>query len=94
MSCVEDATRGGPQTLVIIGDHQLHPAQAAVGKGSEELYPEHLGLGGAGGDPQHLALAVLVHGNGDYRFADLRFTARLTIRPARVSQSRSRYPLR
>ena len=66
VSCVEDATRGGPQTLVIIGDHQLHPAQAAVGKGSEELYPEHLGLGGAGGDPQHLALAVLIDPDGDY----------------------------
>jgi hypothetical protein len=81
VSCVEDAARGGPQTLVVIGDHPLHAAQAAVGRGSQELCPECLGLGGTGGDPQHLALAVLVHGNGDYRFADLRFTARLTIRP-------------
>jgi hypothetical protein len=40
MSRVEDAPRGGPQALVIVGDHQLHTAQAAIGEAAQELGPE------------------------------------------------------
>jgi hypothetical protein len=29
-----------PQPLVVIGDHQLHAAQAAVGQGAQEISPE------------------------------------------------------
>ena len=30
-SCAEDPGRGGLQALVVVGDHQLHAAQAAPG---------------------------------------------------------------
>ena len=33
VGCIEDPARGGPQTLVVVGDYQLHAAQTAVGKG-------------------------------------------------------------
>ena len=29
---VKDAARGGPQALVVVGGHELHAAQAAVGE--------------------------------------------------------------
>ena len=63
---VEDAPRCGPQAFVIIGDHQLHALQAAVGKAAQELGPERLCLERTGGAAQHLALAVLVDRHGDY----------------------------
>ena len=71
MGRIEDTARGRPQALVVVGDHQLHAAQAPIGEAAQELGPERLGLGGAGGDAQNLALAVVVHGDGDYhRSAD------------------------
>lgn len=51
---------------MIVGDHQLHPAQAAVGEAAQELGPEGFGLRGTCGHAQHLALAVLVDPHGDY----------------------------
>ena len=66
VSGVEDPPRGGAQALVIIGDHQLHAAQATIGQGAQEVGPERFGLGGAGGDAQNLALAVLVDRDGHY----------------------------
>ena len=58
VSRVEDPPRGSSQALVVIGDHQLHAAQAAVGEGAEEPGPERLRLGRTGGHTQHLPLAV------------------------------------
>jgi hypothetical protein len=29
---IEDPPGGGAQSLVVVGDHQLHPAQSAIGK--------------------------------------------------------------
>jgi hypothetical protein len=45
---VQHLARGRPQTLVVVGDHQLHPAQAAVGQRAQEIGPERLCLRGAG----------------------------------------------
>lgn len=64
---VEHAPGGGAQALVVIGDDELHAAQAAIGERAEEVGPERLRLGRPGGDAQHLALAVLVDRDGDYR---------------------------
>ena len=44
-SCAEDPGRGGLQALVVVGDHQLHAAQAAPGEAAQEPGPEGLGLG-------------------------------------------------
>jgi hypothetical protein len=63
---VEDAARGGPKSLVIVGNHQLDPAQPAVGKATEKVCPERLGFRGAGRNAQHLALAIFVHSDGHY----------------------------
>src|SRR5690349_12535397 len=58
---------GGTQALVVIRDHQLDPAQATVGQRTQEALPEHLRLRGARGDTEHLAPAIRVHADGDYR---------------------------
>jgi len=63
---VEDPACGGAQPLVIIGDHQLNPTQASVGQRPQEVGPECLGLGRAGGDAQNLALAIIVDCDGHY----------------------------
>jgi len=75
------------------GDDELHASEAAVGERAEELGPEDLGLGGAGGDAQDLAAAVGVDGHGapaTFHVAELQGvpgrerpggTATLTIRP-------------
>jgi len=55
-----------PQALVVVSDHKLHAAQAAVGQGAQEVGPERLGLGWTGRDAQNLALAVLVDCDGHY----------------------------
>src|SRR3954452_5792683 len=57
----------GAQALMVIGDHQLDAAQAAVGQRTQEALPEHLRLGGARGDTEHLAPTIRVHANSDYR---------------------------
>jgi hypothetical protein len=51
---------------VIVGDHQLQPAQAAIGEAAAELGPEHLGLGMGGMHAEDLALAARVHGDSHY----------------------------
>ena len=51
---------------MLVGDHQLYPAQAAVGQRPQEPGPERLSLGGACGDAQNFALAVLVDRHGHY----------------------------
>jgi hypothetical protein len=51
---------------VVVRDHELHAAQAAIGEAAQESGPEDLGLRGAGGDAQHLATPVLVHRDRHY----------------------------
>lgn len=53
-------------SLVVIGDHLLHTPKPAIGKAAQEL-GLGLGLRRAGGDAQHLSLAILVdhHGTAD-----------------------------
>ncbi len=62
---VEHPPRGSPQPLVVIGDHQLHAAQATVGERAQEVGPERFCFGWTGGDAENFALAVLVH---SYRY--------------------------
>ena len=64
---LEYQTRSRPQLFVIVSDDKLHAPQAAIGQRAEKADSEGLGFGRAGGHPQHLALAVLVHRNGHYR---------------------------
>ena len=47
---VEDAPRGRPQALVVVGDNELDAAQATIGERAQEVGPEDLGLGRARGD--------------------------------------------
>ena len=75
MRGVEDAPGSGAQALVVVGDHQLDAAQAALGEAAKEVGTEHLGLGVSGVHAEDLAPAVLVHGDSHYH-------ARLTMRPA------------
>jgi len=42
----------------------LNAAQAAVGERAQEVGPENLGFRGPGGDAEHLAPAVGIHGDG------------------------------
>lgn len=50
-----------------IGDHQLHPAQAAAKHALEESRPERLGFRRADVESDDLPLALGVRGHGDYR---------------------------
>ena len=61
----EDPGRGGLQTLVVVGDHQLHAAQPAPGQRAQELGPEGLGLRGTDRHAEHLAPALVVDRNRD-----------------------------
>jgi site-specific DNA recombinase len=63
---MEDPGSRRPQALVIIGNHQLHPTQAAVGELAQEGGPERFRLRGAGGHAQHLAPAIRVDANSQY----------------------------
>ena len=63
--CAEDARGGGLQAFVVVGDHQLHAAQAAPGEAAQELGPEGLGLRRADRHAQHLAPALVVDRDGD-----------------------------
>ncbi len=54
------------QTFVVVGDDELHAAQAAIGKAAQEALPERLGLQGTGGHAEHLAPPLGVDRNGDY----------------------------
>ena len=65
----EDALRGGPEALVVVGDDEPHPAQPAVGERAEKVGPEGLRLRRAGGDAEHLAPPVQVHADGHYHGA-------------------------
>jgi hypothetical protein len=56
----------GLEALVGVGDHQLHPGQAAADQAAQELPPERLGLGRAHVQAENLALAGLVHAVGDH----------------------------
>ena len=64
-SCAEDPGRGSLQTLVVVGDHQLHAAQAAPGGAAQELGPEGLGLGRADRHAQDLAPSLVVDRDHD-----------------------------
>jgi hypothetical protein len=50
-----------------VGDHQLHPSQAAADQAAQELAPERLGLGRSHVQADHLALAGLVDPVGDHQ---------------------------
>src|SRR5215216_3676650 len=70
------------EALMGVGDHQLHPSQAAADQRAEELPPERLGLGRTHVQADDLALAGLVDAVGDHR-------ARCSTRPpARTFSSR------
>jgi hypothetical protein len=56
-----------PEALVGVGDHQLHPGQAATDQAAQELPPERLGLGRAHVQADDLPLAGGVHAVGDYQ---------------------------
>jgi hypothetical protein len=58
---LEAAAQGGDETGVLIGDDQLHAAEAALAERLEEAAPEHLVFAVADVDPKHLAVA----GGGD-----------------------------
>ena len=64
-SCAEDPGRGGLQALVVVGDHQLHAAQAAPGEAAQEPGPEGLGLGRADRHAEDLAPALVVDRDRD-----------------------------
>jgi hypothetical protein len=64
---VEDLRRRRPQALVVVGVDQLDTAQAAVGQRAQKALPERLGFRGAGGDAEHLASAVGVDADSNYR---------------------------
>ena len=64
-SCAEDPGRGGLQALVVVGDHQLHAAQAAAGEAAQEPGPEGLGLGRADRHAEDLAPALVVDRDRD-----------------------------
>ena len=59
----EDPGRGGLQTLVVVGDQQLHATQPAPGQRAQELGPEGLGLRRADRHAQDLAAALVVDGH-------------------------------
>ena len=48
-------------------DDELHAAQAALDQSAEEAAPERLGLALADVEPDHLAVAGLVHGVGEHQ---------------------------
>jgi hypothetical protein len=52
---------------VRIGDHQLDAAEAALDQPLQKGRPKRLGLRRADAEPDDLAPALGVHGNGDYR---------------------------
>ena len=56
---------GGLKTLVRVGDHQLDPAQATAGQGTEELRPEGLCLAVADRHAEHLAATIGVGADRD-----------------------------
>ena len=55
---VEHLAGGGAQSLVIVGDGQLHPAQAPIRQRAQEGFPEGLRLRRPGGNAQHFAAAI------------------------------------
>jgi hypothetical protein len=57
---------GVAQAAVMIGDHQLHPGQAAFAQAAQEFGPEGLGLAVADRAAQHLPAPVGGHTGGDH----------------------------
>ena len=55
------------EALVGVGDHQLHPAQAAPHQAAQKLRPERLRLRGPGRHAEHLTPTLGVHRHSDYR---------------------------
>src|SRR5690606_30476078 len=56
---------GGLQSLMRVGDDELHPAQSAPGELAQELGPDWFGLRGADLHAQHLATTVGVDADRD-----------------------------
>src|SRR5690242_19916173 len=54
------------QSLMRVGDDQLHAVQPALGQAPEKPGPERLGLRGADMQPDDLPLAFGIHRHGDY----------------------------
>src|SRR5215216_1581850 len=55
------------QSLVGVGDAELHAPQAAADQAAQELCPERLRLALADVEADHLAPSGLVHGVGDHQ---------------------------
>lgn len=56
---------------VVVGDDQLHGAQATAGQAAQEGGPEHLGLGRTDVHAQHFAPPIGIDAHGDdHRHAD------------------------
>jgi hypothetical protein len=64
---VEDLRGRRTQALVVVGDDQLDAAQAAVGQPAQKALPECLGFRRTGGDAEHLAWAIGVDADSNYR---------------------------
>ncbi len=96
MRGVEDPARCRPQPLVIVGNHQLHPTQAAVGERAQKGGPEGFGLRGTGGNSQHLAPAIAVDAHTRSAFArshetygSPRVTCELQVEGVRIGRRRA-----
>jgi hypothetical protein len=63
----QDARDRGLESFVVIGDHQLHAAEAALLEAAEELGPERAGLDLADIQADHLPHAGLVRRVGDHQ---------------------------
>ena len=67
LDCGAENLGGGRlQALVVVGDDQAGAAQAAVGEGAEELFPEHLGLARLHGDAHNLSAPVKIDRHGHH----------------------------
>jgi hypothetical protein len=77
---VQHAPQGGLQALVGVGDDQLGAAQAAPGRGAQEVGPEDVGLAGAVAMPRTSRRPSLLTPTA-------KVAATETIRPARRTRT-------
>jgi hypothetical protein len=61
----EDLHETAPQSLVIVGHHELHAVQTAVPKGNKEVPPAGLALPAGEFYAQDLPVSLLVDADGD-----------------------------
>jgi site-specific DNA recombinase len=65
-SGAEHAGDGQAQALVCVRDHQLDALEPALDQALQETRPERLSLRGTDAEPDDLATAFAIHGDGDY----------------------------